>query len=269
MSTAAVCIPTLLSTTTTYCTVPTCSATSLCLVSVWPCVVFFPLSLFLPFLPAISALLCFVASVPSCLLFLNSSSLTLSLFSYLAGFVPLLFLICVNLPSFWALSSLSRPLSHSSFLPSFAPSASAVRLHRVSQSPWWCAPCTLPPPTVLPPSCVNMLVIWAAPPCAESRVGGWKETEPTWACTGLDLWVHTHTHTHTHAHTYTHTHIYTVIHAHTSKHTKNIQLDVPNWFNSKFLFIQFGKLKQSLKHILYQKSIRESFKKKKTVVESN
>lgn len=45
------CIPTIWSiTTSTYCTVSTCSATFLCLVSVWPCV---PLSLFLLFLPTI------------------------------------------------------------------------------------------------------------------------------------------------------------------------------------------------------------------------
>lgn len=70
--------------------------------------------------------------------------------------------------------------------------------HRASQSPWWHAPCILPPHTALPPSYGNMLVIWAAPPCAESRAGGLKETEPTWVCTELDLWVQIHTHFCTH-----------------------------------------------------------------------
>ena len=61
MSTAAVRVPTLLSRSTTYCTVPTCSAASLCLLCVWPCVVSFPLSLLLLlFPPAIPAICLFV-----------------------------------------------------------------------------------------------------------------------------------------------------------------------------------------------------------------
>lgn len=50
---------------------------------------------------------------------------------------------------------------------------------RVSQYPWWCAQRTHLPPIVLPPSCVNMPVIWAAQLCAESQAGRWKETEPS------------------------------------------------------------------------------------------
>lgn len=70
-----------------------------------------------------------------------------------------------------------QPRSLLSFLFSFASTVGlsfslAVCLHCESQSPWWCALYTLPPPIALPPSCVNMPVIWAAPPCAESQVGG-------------------------------------------------------------------------------------------------
>lgn len=176
-----------------------------CYLSVWPCAVFSPVPLYN---------FCF-CSLPSD----NSSTLSFLSFIYLcclSGFGPFIFLICVNLLSFWAFSLLSRTLS--SFLPSFSPSPSLSVWHRVSQSPWWCAPLTLPPHTVLPPSCVNMLVIWAAPPCAESRLGGLKETEPTWACTGLDLWVHMHTLKHTH----THTHLDGDSCMHPQVHRKNI-----------------------------------------------
>lgn len=199
VSAAAVCIPTFLAITSTYCTFPTCSASSLCLVAVWPCVIFFPLSPSLPFLPII-----FVSVL---LLPLSSASLFNShTFLYLL-FISLSFQFMATC----FLLTLSPSLALFSSFPSFAPSLRLSVWHRVSQSPWWCAPCTLLPHTVLPPSCVNMPVIWAAPPCAESWVGGWKETEPSWACTGLDLLVHTHTQTQAHIHT--------VMHACTHKHT--------------------------------------------------
>lgn len=88
----------------------------------------------------------------------------LFLFSFLCQLVVLSVLFL-----FWPPPALLSPF--------ISPLSLAVHLHHVSQSRWWCAPCTLPPPIVLPPSCVSMLVIWAAPPCAESRVGVW--TEPT------------------------------------------------------------------------------------------
>lgn len=80
------------------------------------------------------------------------------------------------------------PLSFSSFsLSVFAlPFPMAVCVCCGSQCPW-CALCTLLPLTALPPSCVNMLVIWAVLPYAENQVGVWKGKEPSWACTGLDL----------------------------------------------------------------------------------
>lgn len=110
--------------------------------------------------PAASALFCFS---------LELVHLSFPLFIYLSfQFVPTCFFLTL-LPSLALFSS----------FPSFAPSLRLSVWHRVSQSPWWCAPCTLPPHTVLPPSCVNMPVIWAAPPCAESWVGGLKETEPS------------------------------------------------------------------------------------------
>lgn len=85
-------------------------------------------------------------------------------------------------------------LSCTFYFSPFIFSSSPPVQHRASQSPWWSVPCTLLLHTALPPSYDNMLVIWAAPPCAESQAGGLKETEPTWVCTGLDLWVQIHTH---------------------------------------------------------------------------
>lgn len=103
--------------------------------------------------------------------------------------------ICFFELVFWEFSP--HPLLHYLlFFPDF--SSLLFVQHRASQSPWWHAPCILPPHTALPPSYDNMLVIWAAPPCAESRAGGLKETEPTWVCTELDLWVQIHTHFCTH-----------------------------------------------------------------------
>lgn len=107
----------------------------------------------------------------------------------------ILSLFCFLELVFWDFSP--HPFLHFFFSPFTFSSSPSVR-HRASQSPWWSVPCTLLPHTALPPSYDNMLVIWAAPRCAESQAGGLKETEPTWVCTELDLWVQIHTHICTH-----------------------------------------------------------------------
>lgn len=109
----------------------------------------------------------------------------LHLLSLILPFISFLKLV------FWEFSP--QPLLH--FLLFFPDFSSLLFVqHRASQSLWWHVSCILPPRTALPPSYDNMLVIWAAPPCAESRAGGSKETEPTWVCTELDLWVQIHSH---------------------------------------------------------------------------
>lgn len=149
----------------------------------------------------------------TCLCFrtISNTSLHCSLICPATSLVPYqaclrfpVFLYLFPVSSLWSSSvSASLSLSSESFLLTlscpffFSPfifSSSPPVQHRASQSPWWSVPCTLPLHTALPPSYANMLVIWAAPPCAESQAGGLKETEPTWVCTGLDLWVQIHTH---------------------------------------------------------------------------
>lgn len=184
MSTAFACIPTLLSFTTTYCTVPV----MFCLLPVSGlCVTL--CRLFSSFSPVPSYNFCHLSVSILLLLFpllcysstLHPSLQPFSLFLLFLSFsgCELFFLFCLPTVLLRFLSSFTPSLALSSFLPSFSPSPWPSFCNRVSQSPWWCALCTLPPLTVLPPSCVNMPVIWAALPCAESRVGGWKETEPT------------------------------------------------------------------------------------------
>lgn len=113
MNTAPGCIPWLLSTATTYCTVPTCSATSLCLVSVWLCVIFF---LFLPFShsPVFHLPLLNLNSYASLLLLLVPNTSTLFPLYSCLFWVYSFFIFCqspVSLKSFF------------SFLPSWAISA--------------------------------------------------------------------------------------------------------------------------------------------------
>lgn len=126
----------------------------LCLVSVLLCVISFFLSVFLLF------------SIPNC--FHVSCILVLSACPTFWIFSVFFFLFSILFPFL----SLSMP----------------ALVCCASQCPW-CAQRTLLPLIVLPPSCVNMPVIWVAPPCAENQVEGWRGKEPYWACRGLDLWV--------------------------------------------------------------------------------
>lgn len=167
-----------------------CIFCSLCVCSLCDLVLSF-LPLFLPF-PSIISIICL--SLFCCICSLSSAISSPLSFPFFTCLTDLFIFLSFPLSFFFLLLfPLSSP-------PPPRLSLAAVRpTSCVSQSPWWCAPLTLPPHTVLPPSCVNMPVIWAAPPCAESWLGGSKETEPIWACTGRDHWVHMHTHTHLHS----------------------------------------------------------------------
>lgn len=215
-STAAVCIPTLISITTTYCTVPTCSATSLSGLCVTLCRLFSSFS-FSP-VPTISVV---CLSLFCC--FCSLSSAIPQLFTPL--FLPfsfiLLLLFLVLTPSSFSFFSTCRPpeLSPHSFTSSrtlsptlffslrFLPLPGCPSASCVSEPMVVCA--VHPPASHSAPSFLRQYAGHLGRTALRREPGGGLERDRAYLSLHRTGSLGTHTHTH----------IYTVMHARTHKLT--------------------------------------------------
>lgn len=200
MSTAAVCSPTLLSITTAYCTVPTCSATSVCGLCMTLYRLFFLLSLSLLFLPTMSvirlSLFCSIYFLSSPVSSILSSIPTIPLFVLLfLALTPCSFSFVSTCCPFELFPSISHPFLHS-FLssPRFLPLPGCLsgivclRVHGgVCRAPSCLTQCSLLPASIC----------WSSGPHRPAQRAGWGAGKRQSLPKPAQDWISGYTRTHT------------------------------------------------------------------------